>query len=74
VDKKLPLTSYSYKSLLFLYACEGASKKQKEEAYLFAYLIRKEGKELRKLLAEKPLKFRKRLEEIEKSIQVVGQH
>jgi hypothetical protein len=47
---------------------------KKEEAYLFSYLVQKEGKELRELLAEKPLLFKKRLEEIEQTIQVVNCH
>lgn len=71
MDKNSPLTSYSYKSLFFLYVCEGQDEKQKQDAYLFSYLVQKEGKELRELLAKKPSLFSKRLKEIEKTIQAV---
>lgn len=46
----------------------------RQEAYLFSYLVQKEGKELRELLSEKPQLFRKRLETIERTIQAVNQH
>lgn len=74
MDKKIPLTSYSYKSLVFLYACKGQTWQQKQEAYYFAYLVQKGNQQLRELLAKKPLLFKKRLEEIEKTIQAVNQH
>jgi len=41
---------------------------------LFAYLVQKEGKELRELLAKKPQLFSKKLKEIEKASQVVNGH
>ena len=41
---------------------------------MFDCLVQKESRELRELLARKPLLFRKRLEEIEKTSQVVKGH
>jgi hypothetical protein len=72
--KNFPQTSYSYKSFVFLYTHEGQTRQQKQDAYLFAYLVQKEGKELRELLAKKPQLFRKKLEQIGKASQVVSQH
>jgi hypothetical protein len=71
VGKNFPLTSYISKSFFFIHTQE---QSQKQEAYQFAYLIQKENKKLRELLAKKPQLFSKRLREIEKISQVVGQH
>jgi len=74
VDKKSPQTYFNYKSLVFLHGRERPSEEQKQEAYLFSYLVQKEGQQLRELLGKKPQLFRKRLKAIEQTIQVVSQH
>jgi len=74
VGKKIPLTSHVYKSFFFDTHTQGKSRSRVQNAYLFSYLVQKESKELRELLAKKPQLFRKKLEEIEKISRVVNQH
>lgn len=74
MGKKLPLTYNRSKSLFFFHTRENLNHQQRQEVYQFAYLVQKEGKELKELLAKKPLLFKKKLEEIEKVSQVVNQH
>ena len=49
---------------------QGQTHQQRQNAHLFAYLVQKESRELRKLLDKKPQLFSKRLKEIEKVSQV----
>jgi hypothetical protein len=74
VGKNSLLTSYLCKSFFFDTPTQGQNHQQKQNVYLFSYLIQKKSKELRELLAKKPQLFRKKLEEIDKASQLVSQH
>jgi len=74
VGKNFPLTSYICKSFFFYPHSGGQTHQQRQDAYLFAYLVQKESKELRELLAKKPQLFSGKLKEMEKASQAVKGH